>query len=200
MPRGFRGVRRAVSVSARQRDRSGNLSLDGARAAARRVQSHVAERHLGLWLRDTRGARTLTLANAPSSQRGFQVASGQRPFHAISDEPKVIIALHEGQTPPRPPRVPDALWDLSRTCCARTTRQRPTAEDVIARLRAVSAVPSVSTAAHSAPAVSRTLRRASAIRIPRPQWDTSPELNPTAESPSKIRKPGRFEGWVDLCA
>lgn len=61
--------------------------------------------------------------------------SGERPFAAVAEEAKVIITLYEKRTPPRPPRVPDALWQLSQTCFAMTLDDRPPAEAVLARLQ-----------------------------------------------------------------
>lgn len=111
-------------------------------------QGHIAGWHQSFWktTRSSHGTATCGRLDALCSRCArhspcineirdvAQVASGERPFHTLIEEQKVIIALHDGQVPPRPPGVWDPLWNVSTACCALAAASRPRAEAISTRL------------------------------------------------------------------
>lgn len=70
--------------------------------------------------------------------------SGEVPFSKTPNDVQVILSVMRGKRPARPTHAlsrtrgfSDELWDLIQMCWAQDPTQRPGAEDVVGRLRAL---------------------------------------------------------------
>ena len=71
----------------------------------------------------------------------LEILTGEQPFATVKRTTEVLIKMQEGQRPERPkdPEVftrglDDNLWKLLHDCWAHEASDRPTIEEVIARL------------------------------------------------------------------
>ena len=70
--------------------------------------------------------------------------SGKLPFHEYRNESRIILSVMQGKRPSLPPPYPskirglsDALWRLVTVCWSHNPLDRPTADHVVERLRAL---------------------------------------------------------------
>lgn len=75
----------------------------------------------------------------------LEVVSGERPFHAVPEEAKVILALHDGSPPPRPHNMPDLAWDLCQSCLSLEPRDRVSVTLIMDQLQAALATTKIRT-------------------------------------------------------
>ncbi|KAK7019397.1 hypothetical protein VNI00_018086 [Paramarasmius palmivorus] len=66
----------------------------------------------------------------------YEIITGLVPFHDLSKEAAVLLAILQGKRPSRPLDgvVPDELWSLMNDCWNSDPTSRPTAEDILRRL------------------------------------------------------------------
>lgn len=75
-----------------------------------------------------------------------QIYSGVIPFHEITNDFRVILAVTRGDRPSRPPvelrkirgNLDSEIWEVIKKCLMQSPRQRPTANQIIIVLRDIS--------------------------------------------------------------
>jgi len=67
----------------------------------------------------------------------YETITGNPPFHGYGDASSLLKAL-KGEHPPRGTRFTESLWKMLETCWAFQPKNRPSIEDVLQRLHAVS--------------------------------------------------------------
>jgi serine/threonine protein kinase len=65
----------------------------------------------------------------------LQVLSGKLPYHDLRRDAEVLIELHHGIHPPRPPELADEHWELISQCWAKHPSARPNIKEVSKRVQ-----------------------------------------------------------------
>jgi hypothetical protein len=111
---------------------------------------------------------------------GYELWSGRRPF--VFDSPMAVLRAHVDRPAPRPPEIPDRVWELLAALLAKSPGDRPDAADAARRFRAL-AEESRSGAAGRATNGRARLRGLSPPPAGRPRADRTVHA-PPAPSPS----------------
>ncbi|KAJ6456478.1 kinase-like domain-containing protein [Mycena sanguinolenta] len=65
----------------------------------------------------------------------YEIFTGTLPFHELSAEVAVMYKVIQGDRPQRSPSIPDEIWKLMQDCWKADPQQRPSAEQIVFRLR-----------------------------------------------------------------
>ena len=70
----------------------------------------------------------------------YEVVSGHVPFHGMAT-PTVFVRVLEGERPPRGMRFTDGLWEMLEKCWMTEPHSRPSIDEVLGHLKAISDLP-----------------------------------------------------------